>query len=355
MSTAAKKKKPIRTEVDAAYQTVFTWSYSGELARFRDLYAKSLTLQWHGLNDLDWSQPIQMDALPNKFCVDGVPVHESTFWAQLDPTLKTEVQKRLLGHQLSNILHGEQGALLIAGQLVGAVPDLDAKLFVATQTLDEARHVEVFSKYLQGLHKINRITPTLAQLLDRVVSSPSWLHKLVGMQVVIEGIALTHFRSVRSECKDPLLRRLLMLVTRDEARHTSFGVSYLKRIVPKLSPKERADLEDGAFEAVRLMRDPTADRSIRVRMFELWELIGLDPAETWKRIWEEVGGPAQVEVESDAIRRIIIPHLRMVGLLSERIERCFEQLCQANMPGSPSIFSDPREGPVDLYEWTIGE
>lgn len=349
-------KMPIRShEVETAFTAIYRWDYEGELEDIRTLYAKSLDGQWNAMRDLDWDRDWQTSSFPTSFSVDGVPVSRSTFWKDLPAGVRLEVQKRIFSHTLSNILHGEQGAMMIASQLVNAVPDTHAKLFAAIQTVDEARHVEVFSRYLKRLHKIHGITPGLGQLLDTVVSAPSWMHKLVGMQVVIEGFALGYFRTVRIECADPMLQQILRLISRDEARHVSFGVSYLRDTVSRLPDAQRADLEDFAFESTCSLKDPHIDRSIRKRLFELWQWIGLDPAETWQRIFDEVAGPPGSETEKDPLRDLIVPTLRRVGLMSPRIEAAFDQLYRATTRGHADLCGSAREPPADLQAWVSGD
>jgi hypothetical protein len=349
-------KMPVKTrEVETAFKAIYNWNYGPELDKLRALYARGLDMQWNVVRDLDWEQDANVSQFVTSFNVDGIPVHRSRFWKELDPGIKQVVQKKLFAHTMSNILHGEQGAMLIASQLVNAAPDMDAKLFAATQTVDEARHVEVFSAYLKRLDKIYKITPGLAALLDDVTGAPSWLHKMVGMQVVIEGMALSYFRTVRIESGDPMMLQILGLVSRDEARHVAFGVRYLPEVIPQLSDQERAALEDYAFESVRRLKDPEIDLSIRKRLSDLWEIIGYDPVETWQRIWDDVAGQRALQSEDDPIRDLVVPTLRKVNLMSPRIEACFDQIFQANSPGSKSLIEDRREGPRDLQAWVLGE
>ena len=145
------------------------------------------------------------------------------------------MSRRSAAFMLSNFLHGEQGALMVAAQLVNAVPHMDGKFYAATQTLDEARHVEVFAAYIRKLDEVYPIAPGLKQLLDNVLAADDWKKKAVGMQVVAEGLALYSFRDMRNQTEEPLLKKLLTYVSRDEARHTGYGVKYLSAVVPTLS------------------------------------------------------------------------------------------------------------------------
>ena len=178
---------------------------------------------------------------------------------------------------LSNFLHGEQGALMVAGQLVNAVPHMDGKLYAATQTLDEARHVEVFAAYIQKLGQVFPITRGLQELLDAIVAAPDWKFKAVGMQVVTEGLALYFFRDMRNQTQEPLLKRLLTYVSRDEARHTGYGIKYLGHVIPTLSPQENRELQDFAFESTRSLMASRAANTMRDRVMKLWSDAGVDP------------------------------------------------------------------------------
>jgi hypothetical protein len=242
-------------EVQAALTAVYNWNYEGEIEALRTLYANALERQWISLRDLDWSRELDREAFANTFSMGGFPIQQTGFWKGMDATTKWEMSRRSAAFMLSNFLHGEQGALMVAAQLVNAVPHMDGKFYAATQTLDEARHVEVFAGYIRKLDEVQPIAPALKKLLDGVLAAPSWLVKAVGMQVVTEGIALYSFRDMRNQTREPLLKELLTYVSRDEARHTGFGVKYLSAVVPTLGEKEIREVEDFAFEAA-IRADP---------------------------------------------------------------------------------------------------
>src|SRR5262245_38184987 len=231
---------PVQGEsVSAALTAIYNWNYDSEIDELRTLYANALDRQWIALRDLDWSSDIDREAFEQTFSIGGMPIQVTRFWQELEPKMRWEISRRSAAFMLSNFLHGEQGALMVAAQLVNAVPHMDGKFYAATQTLDEARHVEVFSAYVKRLDEVHAIAPGLKQLLDNVLAAEDWKLKTVGMQVVTEGIALYSFRDMRNETREPLLKQLLTYVSRDEARHTGYGVKYLQSIVPTLTQQER--------------------------------------------------------------------------------------------------------------------
>ena len=151
-------------------------------------------------------------------------------------------------------MHGEQGALLVTSQLVSCAPTYDAKLYAASQTFDEARHVEVFAQYLNDKVGIRYpINDSLKLLLDKILTDPRWDLKFIGMQIIVEGLALAAFNTMKMVSKDALLRDIVHLVIRDEARHVTFGVNYLEDFVKSLSDQEREERAQFAYEA--LLRD----------------------------------------------------------------------------------------------------
>ena len=144
-------------------------------------------------------------------------------------TKLNEAERNELGHHLSSwlfsqFLHGEQGALTVAARIVESVPDMDSKFYAATQAMDEARHVELYSRFLRekiGLYY--PINDDLAKLLADALSDSRWDLPYLGMQVLIEGLALAAFGVHRDMAANPLVKQLLAYVMQDEARHVAFG------------------------------------------------------------------------------------------------------------------------------------
>jgi hypothetical protein len=321
--------------VPAALQAIYNWNYESEIDQLRTLYANALERQWIAMRDLDWQRDIDRAAFSRTFSLAGVPIQQTGFWQSLGDDLRWEVSRKSAAFMLSNFLHGEQGALMVAAQLVNAVPHMDGKFYAATQTMDEARHVEVFAAYIRKLDEVQPIAPGLKQLLDNVLGTEDWKKKAIGMQVVAEGLALYSFRDMRNQTEEPLLKQLLTYVSRDEARHTGYGVKYLNAVVPSLSLAERAELEDFAFESSRLLIDSRAGNAIRDSIFKLWASLGIDMAEAFASILKDrqkiVEGMERTGGRLGPIRGFVIPTLASIGLFSERIRGHFDEMFVANI------------------------
>lgn len=348
---------PVQTEgVKAAMEAVYNWNYESEIDQLRTLYANALERQWIAMRDLDWDREIDQEAFSSTFSMGGIPIQETEFWKSLSPKTRWEVARGTATFMLSNFLHGEQGALMVAAQLVNVVPHMDGKFYASTQTLDEARHVEAFAAYVRKLGSVQPIAPGLKTLLDRVLATDNWLLKAVGMQVVTEGLALFSFRDMRNQTREPLLKKLLTYVSRDEARHTGYGIKYLSAVVPGLDERQKAEIEDFAFESARLLIDSRAGLSLRQTALQLWSDAGVDPTEALgalmkereriRRSLEKSGG------RFGPIRGFVIPTLRSIGLFSDRIRHRFEEMFEANFGQAMADLSkDPHDLPEDLEAW----
>jgi hypothetical protein len=344
-----------RTEVGAALTAIYSWNYEPEIDALRTLYANALERQWIGLRDLDWETGIDREAVTRTFNMGGVPVAGTRFWQGLPFETRWQVARTSAAFMLSNFLHGEQGALMVAGQLVNAVPHMDGKFYAATQTLDEARHVEVFAAYIKLLDEVVPIMPALKKLLDTTLGHESWIHKAVGMNIVVEGLALFVFRDMRNTTEEPLLKQLLTYVSRDEARHCAFGVKYVARVVARSSDTEKRALEDFAFEAARMLVDSRSGSTMRDSMLKVWGDLGLDPASVFAELAKErdkIAPGMQRTGGFGPVRGFIIPTLRSIGLFSERIEGHFREMFVGNFglkQGSRMEFGG--ELPQDLMAW----
>jgi hypothetical protein len=348
---------PAQTDgVKAAMEALYNWNYESEIDQLRTLYANALERQWIAMRDLDWQCEIDRNAFSDTFSLGGIPIHETDFWKALPAETRWQISRSTATFLLSQFLHGEQGALMVAAQLVNAVPHMDGKFYAATQTMDEARHVEVFAAYIRKLGEVRPIAPGLKQLLDNVLGTESWLAKAVGMQVVTEGLALFSFRDMRNTTREPLLREMLTYVSRDEARHTGYGIKYLTAVVPSLSETEKAELEDFAFESARLLVDSRAGLALRQTALQLWADAGVEPSEALgalvkerERIRKSLG---RTGGRFGPVRGFVIPTLRSIGLFSGRIEGHFQEMFTANFGAAMADFSrDPQDLPEDLEAW----
>ena len=341
----------------AAMEAVYNWNYEPEIDEIRSLYANALDRQWIALRDLDWDRGIDTDAFSRRFSLGGLPISETDFWNSLSPEKRWEVARRSASFMLSNFLHGEQGALMVAGQLVSAVPHMDGKYYAATQTLDEARHVEVFAAYVRLLDEVHEIAPGLKKLLDDVLATDGWMKKAVGMQVVTEGLALYSFRDMRNQSEEPLLKQLLTYVSRDEARHTGYGIKYLSAVVPTIGEAEKAELEDFAFESARLLVDSRAGMTFRDRVLGVWSDSGIDPQEAITALAGERekirAAVARTGGRMGPISGFVLPTLRAIGLYSERIAGHFAEMFAVNFgaEASEKMARADLGVPADLEAW----
>jgi hypothetical protein len=284
--------------------------------------------------------------------------------ARLDADTTWELTRRTAAFRLSQFLHGEQAALMVAAQLVNAVPHTDAKFYAATQTMDEARHVEVFARYLEKLDEVRPIAPPLKRILDATLSTGDWMKKLVGMQIVVEGLALYSFKEMRALTQEPLLRDLLTYVARDESRHHAYGVEYIERCVPLLSDAERRELEDFALEAARTLVDNRRQEGLLAMILQTWAEAGIDPVALLTCLQQErdelMGGPAKGR-RLGPVQGFVVPALRRCGLLSERVAAHFHEFLHANLAGRQVGESVEEflqlipDLPEDTAAWVLGQ
>jgi rubrerythrin len=352
------EQHPIQTEsVATAVDAIYNWNYEPEIDQLRTLYANALDRQWIAMRDLDWDADIDQTAFARTFALGGLPITRTAFWQTLSQETQWEVARRSAALMLSTFLHGEQGALITASQLVAAVPHMDGKFYASTQTLDEARHVEVFAAYVRKLDDVHPITPALRKILDAILSAESWKMKAVGMNIVLEGLALYSFRDMRNQTEEPLLRKLLTYVARDEARHTGYGIKYLNAVVPTLPESEKAEIEDFAFEAARQLIDQRTGTSMRTSMLEVWASAGIDPEEAIGSMLKErdllTRAMRDRGQSMGPVHGFVVPTLNSIGLYSDRIRGHFKDMWSANigLEMGERMAREDAALPSDLGEW----
>jgi hypothetical protein len=211
---------------------------------------------------------------------------------------------------------------LCCGELVDNVPDVEGKLYAATQVMDEARHVEVFHKYLKKLDKTYPITDGLKNVLDAILEAGTWQQKCVGMQIMVESLAMGSFKNMLVTAQDPLLKDIVTLTARDEARHVSFGIISLRHEIPKMPEEERASLEDFALTALNVLVGRAGDARIpgqSVGFDQPWIDVGLDPKEVIAALTEERRLSPPKTKQQPLIQHYMIPNLQRVGLISDRV------------------------------------
>jgi hypothetical protein len=297
-----------------SFDTSYAWNYGSIKEGLRDLYEKSKREQWNGTTQLAWDTHVEPES---EIVPSGInPLSNYAPFQQLDEKERARFRHAQLSLQLSQFLHGEQGAMIVASQLVGGVPWIDAKYYASSQTMDEARHVEVFSRYVhEKLEWEWPITPSLKELLDATIQDSRWDFKYLGMQILIEGLAMAAFGNLFQIAQEPLLKELLKYVMRDESRHVAFGVVSLRDDYTDMPASELADREDFIIYASELMRD---------------RLIGADLAKAMGWNVEEV---RQTVMDSEIGRvfrsmlfQRIVPNLKKLGLLTPRVREAYTRL-----------------------------
>jgi len=297
-----------------SFDTSYAWNYGSVKEGLRDLYEKAKREQWNGTQQLAWNTAVdpESEIIPAAFN----PLQDYGPFKRLDPKEVAHFRHATISWQLSQFLHGEQGALITASQLVGAVPWADAKYYAASQTMDEARHVEVFSRYLrEKLEWEWPINPNLKRLLDMILTDSRWDMKYLGMQILVEGLAMAAFANMHQLAEEPLLKELIHYVMRDEARHVAFGVLSLKGYYQDMSGSELADREDFVIESCLLMRD-------RLVGEEIAEAIGFDREEVRVIILES----PIMQMFRQALFARVVPNVKRLGLLTPRVRRAFEEM-----------------------------
>src|SRR5437762_8661176 len=305
-----------------SYQLETLWDYDYEPTHqeLDTLYETAKKNQWNGSTAIAWSRPVGTEgAILNV----QVAFAGTNFFSKLSPEEQKEVEIRLSAWRLSQFLHGEQGALVVCGQLVNAIPELDAKLYASTQVVDEGRHVEVFEKYVKKLHKIYPVDPLLKALIDEILATNLWELKLLGMQMLIEGLAIAAFNLMRKQTGDPTLAELLDYVLQDEGRHVNFGYFALRRSIPALDAARREYLEDFALracDAIYARDERTGFQSIK----HVWNELGWDG----DKIWRDTVAHSQTTkaFNSFLFHENLMPRLQRLALISPRIEPRYREI-----------------------------
>jgi hypothetical protein len=292
----------------------YNWEYDATRRQLMRLYENAKRDQWNATQRLDWSVDVdpESELVPDL----GIGIYGTPIWQKLTDAEKRRLRHEAITWQLCQFLHGEQGALLATAQIVDSVPWYEAKQYGATQVMDEARHVEVYRRFVQEkLEHEYPVNAELKKLLDLILADSRWDMKFLGMQIVVEGLALAAFGTIRDTARNPLLRDLTAAVMEDESRHVAFGVLSLREYCRDLPEKDRLEREDFVYEASVLMRDRITNR-------EVWESLGLDPDEC-------IACADRSELARQFRYRLfskIVPNVKSLGLLSPRQRERFHAL-----------------------------
>ena len=314
MSLAAAIREEQIEELSTTFGTTYTWNYEMVRRDLHQLYEKAKRDQWNATDALAWNTAVDPEAeiLPDF----QIPVYNTHIWHKLTEGEKKKLRRESLRWSLSNFMHGEQGALLATAQIVDATPWMEAKFYGATQVQDEARHVEVFSRYLnEKLDGPYRINTNLKQLLDQILTDSRWDMKYLGMQIMVEGLAMAAFGFMHKSCAEPLLVDLLHYVIRDEARHVAFGVLSLNDFYDDMPERDLRERADFLFEGCRLMRD-------RLLAEDVWETMGWNVPEVRDIVRHS---PTMIEFRKMLFSKVV-PNVKRLGLLTPYLRERFTEL-----------------------------
>ena len=301
-------------DVDVPIDLHWTWNYGSEVEELRSLYERGKRGQWNAETDINWSTPLP----PNEWFLpkEGLQLLPTILKAGgADDATCCQAAFDEFAYTMSQLLHGEQAALQLCGQLTNACPTMDAKFYAASQVADEARHVEVIAKLLE--RKVGTVYPiggVLKVLLDKLLAAPTWKTKVLGMQTLFEGMAVGIMDLVKRANTSPLIADIITRVHQDEARHAAFGILSMRRIVQESTPEEMHEMEDFAFNILE-----TLNANQQLDMLRLFgHKYDLDPDNVVQMMHslDQWGF-----INSEPFMHTVIPNLKRLGLITERTEQ----------------------------------
>jgi len=300
--------------IPQGYDTVFDWEYDEGRETLMHLYQKGKDMQWDAISRIDWTQELDPEN-PMEMPEEACALWGSPMWDKMTKKEKIEFNLHSQSWNISQFLQGEQAALICAAKIVQQVPDLDAKFYASTQVMDEARHVEAYKKLIEKFGVTYPMTPPLQTLVDQALRDSRWDMTYLAMQVVIEGLALAAFGTIRDIAQNPLARQVNAYVMQDEARHVAFGRLTLKDYYPHLTDAERAEREEFLVEACYHMRD-------RFEAREVYEVVGLpfDKCVEWTEN-SEIN-----KLYRTLLFQRIVPVVKDIGLWGPKVRAAYEDM-----------------------------
>lgn len=324
-------------------EIAWTFDYALGKDKVEDLYRRAKQNQWDAEQLLDWSTEVDPS---NPLIADRSSLyHQMPFFKKLSKTQQETFTAHSTAQLLSQFLHGEQGALMTAACVTHSVPDSTAKLYAATQTMDEARHVEVYAKYCDKIAMVYPMSPWLKALIDATLKSDRYEKVMIGMNMVVEGLALGAFNNMYQTTVCPLLKGITFNVMRDESRHVSFGHAYLGPVIAKLDEASREDLADFAFNAINIIVQGTSvgdSQGLASRLdpgfMEVLANSEIDADDFFKGLQEAADMGIMQELppgQIHSLKDLMLPAIARVGLITPRVRAKYEE---AGIP----IFEDQR-------------
>src|SRR5476649_132938 len=295
---------------DGASEIHFNWEYDAGSSDLLNLYEKGKQQQWDTSTRIDWTQELD-PGNPMSMADESIPIFGTDIWNKMTEKEREWLRFNLQCHSICQFMHGEQGALIATAKIVNTVPDMNAKFYAATQVIDEARQVESYKRLIHEKFKsAYPITESLKSLLEQTLTDRRWDMTYLGMQVLIEGLALAAFQRIRDTAKNNLAASVNAYVMQDEARHVTFGRMALREYYPHLSDAERAEREEFTVEALYFMRD-------RFNQAAVWQRSGL-PVDQLHKLAYESG--AMQAFRSRLFTRIV-PILKEIGLFGPKVQK----------------------------------
>ncbi|MBT8473194.1 MAG: ferritin-like domain-containing protein [Marinicaulis sp.] len=296
------------------FEASFDWEYDDGRKQMMHLYQKGKDMQWDAVERIDWRLALDSEN-PMGMPDESSTIYHTSAWRKMNEAERIEIRRHSQSWTISQFLQGEQAALICAAKIVQQVPDIDAKFYASTQVMDEARHVEAYKKFVAGFGVAYPMTKPLQTLVDQALRDSRWDMTYLAMQVVIEGLALAAFGSIRDLAKNPLAQQVNAYVMEDESRHVAFGRLTLKDYYPELTQAERDEREEFLVEACYLMRD-------RFEAKEMYEHLGLASDE----LFEEQKNSEFMQHFRSMLFTRIVPIVRDIGLWSNKIQTAYSDM-----------------------------
>jgi hypothetical protein len=306
-----------RLDLDTPLRVHWEWDYLAEVESLRALYERGKKAQWNVEEDIDWSLAVPEDEFPMP--PEQSPIVPILRMMGADEATQKRAARLELEHALSQLLHGEQAALQLTAQLVNSVPEMDGKLFAGQQVADECRHVEVLAKLLaRKLGTVHPIDPNIKFLLDEMLATDDWHKKTIGMQVLFEGVAMGIITDIGTRTRNPLVRQVMKLVARDEARHAAFGVLALREELPALSPAEHDALEDWTWQCLEVVAN-----GLLIGLIDyLAPRFGLSSDAVAQAVFTS---PAFWDGRYNMFNHTVLPNLRRLGIITDRTRAQYDR------------------------------
>lgn len=315
------------TPASETYETLmkvaWNFNYESQVAKLDDLYNRAKENQWNA-TELEWDTPI--DPSSPLIAPEHSQYARMPFFQKLSQRQRETFSAHSTAQLLSQFLHGEQGALLTAATVAHSVPDIKAKYYAATQTVDEARHVEVYDRYVNKIAIHYPMVPWLKNLIDVTLQTNNFCKVMIGMNMIIEGLALGAFNNMFKQTNEPLLKSITFNVMRDESRHVSFGHIYLKPTVKALHTDEREDLAQFAFDAVKILMDGQIG-PMDAGFLKVLEVSQIDPDDFANGMTEAAKMGITRELppgQIHSVKDLMMPALVRVGLVTRRSKALYE-------------------------------